>query len=48
MLQKIERINDIIAAILTVLGSLCFLGLILVVLLQIATRLFLPWPAGGI
>ncbi len=41
-LDKLKKINDFISKILLSLGALCFVLLVLVVLLQIATRLFIP------
>ena len=42
MLNKIRKVNDFIAKILLSIGTLLFIILVLVVLLQIATRLFIP------
>lgn len=42
MLNKLKKINIYLERILISLGVLCFLFLIAVVLLQIATRLFIP------
>ena len=44
MFAKIDHINNIIEKILLSLGIICFIGLVLVVLLQIIARLWLPWP----
>lgn len=42
MLDKLKKVNDFIAKILLSIGALCFVLLLIVVLLQIATRLFIP------
>lgn len=42
MLNALKKINNVIEKILLTFGTLCFIILVVVVLLQIATRLFIP------
>ncbi len=44
MLLKLQKLNDILEKILLICGIISFLGLICVVILQIITRLWLPFP----
>lgn len=45
-MQNLQKIADRLEVFLRVLGLLCFGGMVLVVLLQVATRLWLPWPVS--
>lgn len=44
MLLRLQKLNDILEKILLICGIISFLGLICVVILQIITRLWLPFP----
>lgn len=44
MLLKLQKLNNILEKILLICGIISFVGLICVVILQIITRLWLPFP----